>query len=78
MREPSSSEEESENETNDDENSDILSIHNNVDQKSLSASGENLSVVSHGRGPPRPASPSPSLISDREKAIEDTEKLERE
>lgn len=78
MREPSSSEEESENETNDDDNSDILSIHNNVDQKSLSASGENLTVVSHGRGPPRPASPSPSLISDREKTIEDTEKLERE
>ena len=79
MREPSSSEEESENETNEDENSDGHSLQNSAEQRSLSASGDNLSVagshVAYSRQP-RPASPSPSLISEREK--EDTEKLEKE
>ncbi|KAK3102520.1 hypothetical protein FSP39_011931 [Pinctada imbricata] len=79
MREPSSSEDESENETNEDENSDGHSLQNSAEQRSLSASGDNLSVT--GSHPtynrqPRPASPSPSLISEREK--EDTEKLEKE
>ncbi|ELU11902.1 hypothetical protein CAPTEDRAFT_221270 [Capitella teleta] len=45
MLEPSSSEEESENETvDDDQNSDVLSLPS-ADQRSLSASGDNLSVA---------------------------------
>jgi hypothetical protein len=79
MLDPSSSEEESETETNEDENSDGHSLHNSAEQRSLSASGDNLSVTGpHQRSNSiRPSSPSPSLISDREK-LEDTEKLERE
>ncbi|KAK6177364.1 hypothetical protein SNE40_015480 [Patella caerulea] len=78
MLDPSSSEEESENDTLEDENSDVLSLPS-AEQRSLSASGDNLSVVGgHSRSNSiRPSSPSPSLISDREK-IEDVEKLERE
>ncbi|XP_064633820.1 calcium-dependent secretion activator 1-like isoform X2 [Lineus longissimus] len=77
---PSSSEEESENETIEDENSDVLSLPS-TDQRSLSASGDNLSVSGgggmHSRpSSVRPASPSPSLISDKEK--EDLERLEKE
>jgi hypothetical protein len=77
---PSSSEEESENETIEDENSDVLSLPS-TDQRSLSASGDNLSVTGgggiHSRpSSVRPASPSPSLISDKEK--EDLERLEKE
>ena len=93
MIEPSSSEEESENETLEDENSDVLSLPS-VDQRSLSLSGDNLSVSggssSFSSGPhqphpqhinrapqnARPASPSPSLVSERER--EDLEKDERE
>ena len=44
MLDPSSSEEESENETLEDENSDVLSLPS-ADQRSLSASGDNLSVT---------------------------------
>lgn len=83
MLEPSSSEEDSENETVEDENSDVLSLPS-ADQRSLSASGDNLSVTggshtsytSHTRsGSVRPSSPSPSLVSEREK--EDLEKSEK-
>lgn len=78
----SSSEDDSENETNEDENSDVLSIPNSVEQQSLSTSGDNLPSLTPGThhvrsNSIRPASPSPSLVSDREKA-DDTEKLERE
>jgi hypothetical protein len=45
MLDPSSSEEESETETNEDENSDGHSLHNSAEQRSLSASGDNLSVT---------------------------------
>jgi hypothetical protein len=80
MLDPSSSEEESENETVEDaENSDVLSLPSN-DQKSLSASGDNLSVAGGSHlsrsNSARPSSPSPSLVSEREK--EDLEKIERE
>lgn len=79
MLDPSSSEEESDNETLEDENSDVLSLPS-AEQRSLSASGDNLSVMGgHSRSNSiRPSSPSPSLISDREKAVEDAEKLEKE
>ena len=51
MLDPSSSEEESENETLEDENSEVTSLPS-ADQRSLSASGDNLSVSgSHGGGP---------------------------
>ncbi|XP_046355137.1 calcium-dependent secretion activator 1-like isoform X3 [Haliotis rufescens] len=79
MLDPSSSEEESDNETLEDENSDVLSLPS-AEQRSLSASGDNLSVMGgHSRSNSiRPSSPSPSLISDREKAVEDAEKIEKE
>ena len=90
-----SSEEESEPETFEDENSDILSLPS-ADRRSLSASGDNLSVSGSGtsfspnqhsyvnQGPrlsrdsqyARPASPSPSLVSEKER--EDIERNERE
>ncbi|PVD24731.1 hypothetical protein C0Q70_15216 [Pomacea canaliculata] len=81
MLDPSSSEEESENGTPDDgdeNNSEVLSLPSG-EQRSLSASGDNLSVVGgHSRSNSiRPSSPSPSLVSDREK-VEDVEKIERE
>ncbi|XP_074661800.1 calcium-dependent secretion activator 1-like isoform X2 [Tubulanus polymorphus] len=80
MIDPSSSEEESENDTLEDENnSDVLSLPS-TDQRSLSASGDNLSVsggVIHSRSNSvRPSSPSPSLISEKEK--EDLERIEKE
>lgn len=78
MIDPSSSEEESEQETNEDENSDVHSLHNSAERGSLSASGDNLSVTGPQRSNSiRPSSPSPSLVSDRDK-IEDVEKIERE
>lgn len=80
MLDPSSSEEESDNGTieDGDENSDVLSLPS-AEQRSLSASGDNLSVVGgHSRSNSiRPSSPSPSLVSDREK-IDDFDKTERE
>lgn len=78
MLDPSSSEEESENETLEDENSDVLSLPS-AEQRSLSASGDNLSVVGgHSRSNSiRPSSPSPSLASDRDK-VEEAEKLEKD
>ncbi|XP_076448104.1 calcium-dependent secretion activator 1-like [Babylonia areolata] len=81
MLDPSSSEEESENgtlEDADENNSEVLSLPSG-EQRSLSASGDNLSVVGgHSRSNSiRPSSPSPSLVSDREK-VEDAEKIERE
>ncbi|KAJ8302056.1 hypothetical protein KUTeg_021043 [Tegillarca granosa] len=80
MLDPSSSEEEpSDTETAEDENSDVLSLPSQ-DQRSLSPSADNLSL-SHGHtrtNSIRPSSPSPSLASDREKGLEDAEKLERE
>ncbi|XP_071161455.1 calcium-dependent secretion activator 1-like isoform X3 [Mytilus galloprovincialis] len=79
MIDPSSSEDESDQETNEDENSDGHSLHNSTERGSLSASGDNLSVTGPQRSNSiRPSSPSPSLASDREKVVEDTEKLERE
>lgn len=77
MLDPSSSEDESGNETVEDENSDVLSLPS-ADQRSLSASGDNLSVVGgHSRSNSiRPSSPSPSLASEREK--DDIEKIEKE
>ncbi|XP_021351970.1 calcium-dependent secretion activator 1-like isoform X5 [Mizuhopecten yessoensis] len=81
----SSSEDESENETNEDEITDVLNPPNiSAEQQSLSTSGhsgDNLpSLLPHGRSNSiRPSSPSPSLHSDRtEKGADDTEKLERE
>ncbi|XP_035825527.1 calcium-dependent secretion activator 1 isoform X6 [Aplysia californica] len=81
MLDPSSSEEESENgtiEDGDENNSDVLSLPS-AEQRSLSASGDNLSVVGgHSRSNSiRPSSPSPSLVSDRDK-IDDFDKTERE
>lgn len=81
MLDPSSSEEESDNaavEDGDENNSDVLSLPS-AEQRSLSASGDNLSVVGgHSRSNSiRPSSPSPSLVSDREK-IEEFDKSERE
>lgn len=78
MLDPSSSEEESENENVEDENSDVLSLPSG-EQRSLSASGDNLSVIgAHSRSNSiRPSSPSPSLISEREK-VDDAEKIEKE
>lgn len=84
MLDPSSSEEESDNGTIEDadENSDVLSLPS-AEQRSLSASGDNLSVVSvvgggHSRSNSiRPSSPSPSLVSDREK-VDESDKCERE
>ena len=81
MLDPSSSEEESENgtlEDGDENNSEVLSLPSG--EKSLSASGDNLSVVGGGHSRAnsiRPSSPSPSLVSDREK-LEEVEKIERE
>ena len=79
MLDPSSSEEESEQESVDDGNSDILSLPS-ADQRSLSASGDNLSVSGGGlhsrSNSVRPSSPSPSLISEKEK--EDLERMELE
>ena len=79
MLDPSSSEEESENETLEDENSDVLSLPS-VDQRSWSASGDNLSVAGGSHlsrsNSARPSSPSPSLVSEREK--EDLDRRERE
>ena len=82
MLEPSSSEEESENETLDGENSDVLSLPS-TDQRSLSLSGDNLSVsgssASHiSRQVPvaRPSSPSPSLVSEKER--DEVDRSERE
>ncbi|XP_013399919.1 calcium-dependent secretion activator 1 [Lingula anatina] len=75
---PSSSEEESDNDTYPDEVSDGLSIPS-IDQRSLSASGDNLSASggAHSRtSSGRPSSPSPSQVSEREK--EDLERIERE
>lgn len=82
MLDPSSSEEESENETVEDENNSELSIPS-IEQRSLSASGDNLSVMvsaqAHSRSNSiRPSSPSPSLASEREKMEQDAEKIERE
>ncbi|XP_070192470.1 calcium-dependent secretion activator 1-like isoform X1 [Littorina saxatilis] len=81
MLDPSSSEEESDNgtlEDGDENNSEVLSLPSG-EQRSLSASGDNLSVVGgHSRSNSiRPSSPSPSLVSDREK-VEDLEKIEKE
>jgi len=81
MLDPSSSEEESENETVEDENSDKLSIPS-IEQKSLSTSGDNLSVMTpaqvHSRSNSiRPGSPSMQPI-EREKIEQDADKLERE
>uniref|UniRef100_A0A2C9K1Q0 PH domain-containing protein n=1 Tax=Biomphalaria glabrata TaxID=6526 RepID=A0A2C9K1Q0_BIOGL len=81
MLDPSSSEEESDNgavEDGDENNSDVLSLPS-AEQRSLSASGDNLSVVGgHSRSNSiRPSSPSPSLVSDRDK-IDDFDKSERE
>lgn len=81
MLDPSSSEEESDNgtlEDGDENNSDVLSLPSG-EQRSLSASGDNLSVVGgHSRSNSiRPSSPSPSLVSDREK-IDEAEKIGRE
>ncbi|KAK2147526.1 hypothetical protein LSH36_548g01000 [Paralvinella palmiformis] len=79
MLEPSSSEEESEIETVEDENSDVLSLPS-AEQRSPSASGDNLSVVGSTHlsrsNSIRPSSPSPSLVSEREK--EDMEKSQKE
>ncbi|KAK3608117.1 hypothetical protein CHS0354_004772 [Potamilus streckersoni] len=82
MLDPSSSEEESDNEIAEDENSDVLSIPS-TDQRSLSASGDNLSIIVGMQGYPRsnsirPSSPSPSLVSEREKVEKDAEKIEKE
>ena len=83
MLDPSSSEDESENETIEDENSEVLSLPS-ADQRSLSASGDNLSVSgSHGschvvrNNSVRPASPSPSLASS-EKEKDDMARMEKE
>lgn len=82
MLDPSSSEEESENETVEDENSDVLSIPS-VEQRSLSTSGDNLSVVTgvqvHSRSNSiRPGSPSIQPV-EREKQVEhEADKLEKE
>lgn len=67
MLDPSSSEEESDNEPIEDENSDVLSVPSA--ERSLSASGDNLNVQSSrtSTSQARPSSPSPSLISEREK-----------
>ena len=82
MLDPSSSEEESDNgslEDGDENNSEVLSLPSG-EQRSLSASGDNLSVVGvHSRSNSiiRPSSPSPSLTNDREK-VEEIERIERE
>ncbi|KAL3852228.1 hypothetical protein ACJMK2_015898 [Sinanodonta woodiana] len=82
MLDPSSSEEESDNEIAEDENSDVLSIPS-ADQRSLSASGDNLNIIAGMQGHSRsnsirPSSPSPSLASEREKLEKDAEKIEKE
>ncbi|WAR27081.1 CAPS1-like protein [Mya arenaria] len=90
MLDPSSSEEESENEVVEDENSDVLSIPS-IEQRSLSTSGDNLSAVTgvqiHSRSNSiRPSSPSVQpverhQVAEREKVhVEqlDAEKLEKE
>ena len=76
MLDPSSSEEESENETVEDENSDVLSLPSQ-DQRSLSASGDNLSAGGSQGYPSgyhlsrsnsaRASSPSPSQLSERQR-----------
>lgn len=81
MLDPSSSEEESENDTVEDENSDVLSIPS-VEQRSLSTSGDNLSVMTgtqvHSRSNSiRPGSPSIQPV-EREKVEQDVDKLEKE
>ena len=79
MLEPSSSEEESENDTLEEENrdSDVLSLPS-VEQRSLSASGDNLSLTggsqthtSRTGGNARPSSPSPSLASEHGRQYRD-------
>jgi len=87
MLDPSSSEEESENETVEDENSDVLSIPS-IEQRSLSTSGDNLSVMTgaqiHSRSNSiRPGSPSVQPVerhpvAEREKVEQDADKLEKE
>lgn len=84
MLDPSSSEEESENENIEDENnsvSDVLSIPS-VEQRSLSTSGDNLSGMTVGQAHSRsnsirPSSPSIQPI-EREKVEQDVDKLEKE
>ena len=71
MLDPSSSEDETEPinvDDGDENNSDVLSLPS-AEQRSLSASGDNLSVVGgHSRSNSiRPSSPSPSLVSDRDR-----------
>ena len=82
MINPSSSEEDSENEPVEEENSDVISIPS-IEQRSLSASGDNISSgvnigQAHSRSNSiRPASPSLAL-SDRDKVEVDSEKEEEE
>ncbi|KAL4226400.1 secretion activator [Mactra antiquata] len=84
MLDPSSSEEESENENIEDENnsvSDVLSIPS-VEQRSLSTSGDNLSGMTVGQAHSRsnsirPSSPSIQPV-EREKVEQDVDKLEKE
>ncbi|XP_070558165.1 calcium-dependent secretion activator 1-like isoform X4 [Ptychodera flava] len=77
MLDPSSSEEDSENETLEDETADTLSVPSQTGTIRTSASS-NDSLQAQPRGPSiaRPASPSPSVISEKER--EEAERLERE
>lgn len=85
MIDPSSSEEESENETVDGDAPEVLSLPG-VDQRSRSASGDNISVtgsagshISKQTSGPRPSSPSPSLASEKDQnQVDPSEKEEKD
>ncbi|XP_022108476.1 calcium-dependent secretion activator 1-like isoform X3 [Acanthaster planci] len=83
MLDPSSSEEESENDTYEDE-TDALSVPSQAGLRTSASSNDSLQTSSgavpgaggHRASVVRPASPSPSLISEKER--EETERLQRE
>lgn len=85
MLEPSSSEEDYDDRRNgDDDNADALSLPS-VDQRSISTSGDNISLSSssvhqsnRSTSLPRPVSPSPSMISDAQSPKDDADRSERE
>ncbi|XP_077982025.1 calcium-dependent secretion activator 1-like [Glandiceps talaboti] len=77
MLDPSSSEEDSENETLEDETTDTLSVPSQTGTIRTSASSnDSLQAQTRGQSIARPASPSPSVISEKER--EEAERLERE
>ncbi|XP_077867039.1 calcium-dependent secretion activator 1-like [Saccoglossus kowalevskii] len=77
MLNPSSSEEESDTETVEDETTDTLSVPSQTGTiRNSASSNDSLQAQTRGQTIARPASPSPSVISEKER--EETERLEKE